>query len=538
MSMVEVKYGTFKLSPAPNIEYSTDIKRSEAGYMIGTVDKITLNGIIYHNSDKLNDVDVSSTPNSFTELIGKLNNIKSALEEDYKSLEINCDSTNIYRSDPNVTYVDSFKFSNSSDEVWVQIIDYSIEISVYNTGTVQNPIINYITENNYLVSNFVDTYTITTNDENFYEFNQNNVPSLGITHGMSFPSYTIVRTLSANGVETQNRSAIDNAKHFISGIKNSSNHTFDLMLENLSIYDRSTKIDQNPINGVFSINDTFMAYSGTLGWTDQYTITNTFDQNLKRTTEIVGEVKGFDLYNSSNNALYDTILNNTFSTQNDIQGYVNNKFSLASGGFFNHVSPNMLSKASGSWSNNISFYRGVTPPSGKYPINTGINPIPLSVSINYDIVNGSVRYNYTYDSRPVSAITEAISESVDISDNYSIRAYVFPEVFYRPPIAQDMGTYSSNSKRQVTYSATFPKPFIPGNTTDITNRVKNFVKKFDPSGLSPLSSPSNRGPRLFSWIVDNSENYDVLLGKYTYSVTWEYQKAFIPATPQPTSFNP
>lgn len=544
MANIRINYGNYTFQPVPNVQFSTEIKRSDAGYMIGTVDKIVLNGLLF-GSGEINNTGVTTSNNSFNNVLLKFSGLKNAVEKDYETFEIMCSgegaatASNIYKSDKNVTFVDNFEFTNSSNNTWLQIIDYSISLSVYQTGTLNKKLINYISDSGYLVSNFVDSYTINTNDENYYNFLNTHIPKFGSTVGLTLPSYTITRNVSANGIETKNTKALDNAKRFVSGLLNSNQHGFDKMLSGLFIYDRSTEINQDPINGTYGINDTFVAYSGSSGWIDTYTITNTFDSNLKRTVEIAGEVKGFDRYDSNNSFLYNKLLDNTFAnTSGSLQGYASTKWSSASGGFYTHVAPNILNKIRGSWTSNTGVYRNILPPSGKYHINSAINPIPLSVSINHNLPQGSISYNYTYNSRPLNYILEAISETLDIDDSYSLRTYVFPEVFNRLPIAQDMGTYS-NSQRSLSYSATFPRPFSPNTTQDITRKVKDFVNKFSPTVLTPLTSLPGRGPGFFAWVIANSENYDIITGKYSYNITWEYQKAYMPSPiNQPTRFTP
>lgn len=522
MSKISIKYGNYTFNPSPNIEYSTEIKRSDAGYMIGTVDKFTLNGVLFnHEGGVINDTGVTTASNSFNNLLTSLSGLKDALEKDYEELLIECSdgNTRVYKSDKNVTYVDSFDFTNSSDNLWLQLIDYSISISVYNTGTVVKSLIDYISDNGYLVSNFIDTYSINTNTEPYYAGTSNR---FGPILGESYPSYTVTRNISANGIHAKNRSALDNAKKFVSGLAISDKHGLNKILSGLFIYDRSTQINQDPINGTYGINDTFSAYSGTSGWTDTYTITTTFDQNLKKTVVIDGEVKGLLQYDNDNNFLYDRILDDTFSTTQTLQGYRSTKWNMASGGFYNYIHPNILNRATNSWYNNTGVFKGVSPPSGKYSMNSGINPMALSVSIQHDFAQGSISYSYTYDSRPLVAISGAISENLDIDDSFSLRSYVFPEVFFGSPIPQDMGTYSA-SKRSVAYTATFPKSLSVDSS--VVSEVKDFVKQFDPKKLTPLTS-TRGSPGFYSRVVNDQETYDLSTGKYSYNIAWEYEKAF------------
>lgn len=508
-----LKYGTYSFVPVPDISISTEIQRSEAGYGIGTIDKITLNGVLYASGSEINRISTTKNKSSINNLMTQLSGLQQAVQKDYKELLLQC-GTDIYRSAADRTVIDSFSFENSSDEQWLQIINYTINLSVYNTG-----FINYILDSGYLVSNFTNTYNISTNDDNA-TYNGSQFAPIGL----SFPSYTITREVSAQGIQTENISAIDNAMKCVSGLVANSNISFSKILSGLYIYDRSTEISKDPINGSYSIRDTFAAYSGTSGWTDTYTITSSIDNTLQRTVDIAGQVQGFAAY-PANTDLYTKIIDDTFTTTSDSsQGFGSNKWLAASGGFFSHVKPKMLNRALNAWINNTGLYKAVIE-SGKLPFNTGLNPLPISISVDHDISQGSISYNYSFNSRPLAMITGAINESIDMEDDYAIRAYVFPDIYFRLPLAQDKGTYT-NSKRSVTYTASFPRPFSPLSINSVLKtRINQVMSEFDPSGLA-LRSTNPRGPAFFSWIVESNENFDVLGGRYTKRISWEYQKAF------------
>jgi hypothetical protein len=506
-------YGTYSFIPVPDIAISTEIQRSDAGYGVGTVDKITLNGVLYASGSEINQSGTPKNKSSINNLMVQLSGLQAAVQQDYQQLLLRC-STDIYRSEKGKTVVDSFSFENSSDEQWLQVINYTINLSVYSTG-----FINYITDSGYLVSNFTNTYNISTNDDNAY-YNGSQFRPIGL----NFPSYTITREVSAQGIQTETVSALDNAMKCVSGLTNNSNIAFSNILSGLYIYDRSTEISKDPINGSYSIRDTFAAYSGSSGWTDTYTITSSIDNGLQRTVDIAGQVQGFASYPLST-SLYTKTIDDSFSTDTTWQGYGSTKWLAASGGFFTHVKPQILNRALSAWMNNTGLYKAIIE-SGKLPFNTGLNPLPVNISVDHDISQGSISYNYSFNSRPLAMITGALSESIDMEDDYAIRTYVFPDIYFRLPLAQDKGTYT-NSKRSITYNASFPRPFSPtGITAALKTRINQVINEFNPSGLA-LRSTNPRGPAFFSWVVESNENFDVLGGRYTKRITWEYQKAYI-----------
>lgn len=527
---MRLSYGDYTFSPTPTISFDTEINRSEAGYIVNTVDKITLKGVLFASGSQPN---LSNTPRNKSSIYNvglQLSGLNNAFSAGYQQLKLVCAATAnselVYASPASRTVVDSVSFENSTDDNWLQIVDYTINLSIYNTGCI-----NYITDSGYLVSDFVNTYSITTNEDKALYYGLSNNRSSFKTLGADFPSYVINREISAKGIETNTTSAYDNAVHFVSGLIASSSLDFARFLSNISIYDRSSEISKDPINGNFSIRDTFVGYSGVSGWTDSFDVNVTVDSALKRTVEIAGEVRGLLTYpatpNTSDGHLYDSIVGNAFATGTGLDGYGGNRWTVASGGFYNNVAATIFDRARGAWTSNTGIYFAVIS-SGKYAFNTGLNPIPLSVSIDHNFNEGSIRYSYTYDNRPLNIISGTITESIDIDDNYGLRTYSFPDLFFRLPLAQDHGTYS-NSKRSITYSATFlTRPLNP-NMVD-TNKINHLLEQFNPSGLTLRNSATNavtRGPRLFSWPVEQTESFDVMTGKYTKKITWEYQKGYL-----------
>lgn len=526
---MRLRYGNYTFMPTPIISFATETKRSEAGYIINTVDKISLKGVLFADGSTPNSSATPKNQSSIYNLGLQLSGLTSAFSSGYQQLKLECvppnnlgPSTIVYTSPASRTVIDNVSFENSTDNNWLQIIDYTIDLSVYHTGSI-----NYIADSGYLVSNFVNTYSISTSEDKAIYYNNSNRPKQFQTYGADFPSYTITREISAQGIETKTRSAYDNAVLCVSGLISSSPLDFDRFLAAMSIYDRSSEISKDPINGTFSIRDTFVGYSGSSGWTDSFDVNVTVDNSLKQTVEVVGEVKGMLRYpsapNTSDGHLYDSIVGNTFATGIGRDGYGGNQWAIASGGFYQNIAPNILNRARSAGIRNTGIYHAIIS-SGKYPFNTGLNPIPLSVSIDHNFNEGSIRYSYTYDSRPLNIISGAISESLDIDDSYALRTYSFPDLFFRLPIAQDHGTYN-NSKRSITYSATFLRPLNPNSVN--TSQINSLLEQFNPSGLALRAGNVSRGPRLFSWPVEQTESFDVMNGKYTKKITWEYQKGYI-----------
>lgn len=514
---INVTYGNFNfdtIGNAPTVVFDTEINRSSAGYIVGVTDKVKLNGVIFA-SGKLND---ASNWNNFTngawvELFDKVNQLKNNIQ-DYRSLIISCASNKIYESNSLSTIVESIKFNNQTDDNWLKIIDYEITLSVPNTGYQ-----NYIVDSGYYISDFQDNYSIQTSEDNSFYLSNSVSPGSRYPYSTKseyFPLYTVTRTVSANGIHTSSSGALDNAKFFVSGLVNN-NPKINNIISNLTLLDRSVTINNNSIDGEFSITDNFVAMSGNpgTGWIDTFTIDTEIDANLQRSVNIRGTVKGLNALIIDN--LYSGIFDNSFKNTNSGTQYIN-----ASGGFYHEIQPRMFTRAL------QVVYPSATLSSlpSTYSLNTGLNPIPVSIGIDHNIMEGTITYSYSYNSRPLSLISGAIIETLNMDDTFSTRMYHMQDIYYRMPLPQDIGSYTIPT-RSVTYEAVFPRPLSGVLPADVKAQIDSVIEQFNPNRLTPAIF-SQRGPGYLSWLTLNEETYDVIAGKYTKRSSWQYQKAFFP----------
>lgn len=516
---INVRYGSFSFSEIgnePTVSFDTEINRSSAGYIIGVIDKIKLNGVIYSTGSLNNNTNYANNNGAWNNLASGIRFLQTGIK-DYNQLVVRCGSNIIYSSDINTTIVEDVNLNNSTDDNWTQIIDYTISLSVPNTGYI-----NYIPDSGYYISNFEDNYSIQTEDNEHYYFSNStsNNNYFKSTQTQFLPKYNITRNISAEGLKTKNSSSLENAKRFVSGLLNS-NPRINSIINNLTILDRSINITSNAIDGKYSITDNFMAMSGanTSGWTDSFTVNNEVDSNLVRSVSIQGTVQGFN-----NVTGLPEIYNNLLTNTNIPSSLSGTKFINASGAFYNHVKNDIFTRALQA----VYPTGSLSSLSTNYSLNTGLNPIPLSVSIENNIIEGTVGYSYSYNSRPLSLVVGAISENINMEDTLSNRTYVMQDVYLRMPVAQDMGTRSLPT-RTVTYDATFPRPLSGVLPTAVKTAIIGVLENFNPNKLTPPSTTNNRiGPGYYSWIVADEESYDVIAGKYTKKYSWQYAKGYFP----------
>lgn len=527
---IAVSYGSFAFSGIGNdplVSFDTQINRSEAGYIIGTTDKIRLNGVIF-GTGRLNNSGNANDPlnsQAWTKLASGIRFLSTGLQ-DYSSLTIKCGPRDIYKSDPLSTIIESVNINNSTDDNWNQIVDYTINFSVANSGYS-----NYITDSGFYISDFNDNYSIQIAQDNHYYYSPVSTPSTphypNSIQTQRLPVYNITRDISAVGIHTSGGrgSALINAKKFVSGLLNS-NPQINNIVNNLTLLDRSIVLSASEIDGQYSIKDSFMAMSGlgASGWIDTFTINNEVNEQLLRTVSIQGTVKGFNNLIVSP-SMYNDILNLGSGNQHiNFTGLSGTKFQNASGGYYHHIKPNIFSRILST----IFPTGSLTGLANQYSLNTGLNPIPIAANIDHNILEGTIGYSYTYNSRPLCLVTGAITESLNFEDSFSTRTYNMQDVYYRMPLPQDIGTRSIPS-RTVTYEATFTKPLEGAAIPSLAkSQITGIIEQFNPNKLTPLTSSAKYGPGFFSWVTANEESYDIMNGKYSIKYAWQYQKAYFP----------
>jgi len=141
-----------------------------------------------------------------------------------------------------------------------------------------------------------------------------------------------------------------------------------------------------------------------------------------------------------------------------------------------------------------------------------VNVVPISKQYSYED-QGIINYNYTYDTRPLSLVSGALSETLTMSDSYQKK-----QVSHIPIIGgivlQNLGTYDLPS-RTVTYTARFLRGYvIPSN---IETMMENAIEQFDPKKIDTSTSS------FIDSIVDNEESsMDHISNTITMTKKWTY----------------
>jgi len=141
-----------------------------------------------------------------------------------------------------------------------------------------------------------------------------------------------------------------------------------------------------------------------------------------------------------------------------------------------------------------------------------INVVPISKQYSYE-PQGVINYNYTYDTRPLSLVSGALSETLTMSDSYQNKILKHIPVV-GGLVLQNLGTYDLPS-RTVTYTARFLRGYsIPSN---IETMMENAIKQFDPKKIDTSTSS------FIDSIVDNEDSStDHISNTITMTKKWTY----------------
>jgi hypothetical protein len=570
----DIKYGNFSFHnnnlSIPTISINSNLASTDAGAWIGNTLNISLNGkIIATGKAPLNDNtnftlenlnQNNLTTTAWNTLIEQIRIIQNAFSQDYQELKIQCNNADVWNLhshaiNPKSSRVNRIEFGNGSDANWTQVIDYTIDLEVDTTGAT-----NYIPQASqpFAVSSIENNYTITPITDNSYYMSNPTSIGAGFSNSFSgtyypyatgdmYPGYTITRRLGATGKSTKSsastkNTALQNAKAFVTGLL-FYDHSIYTILNNLTIYDRSTVIDASDIDGRYSITDTFIAYSGKPAqqFKETFNIQNSIDNNFVRTVTIQGTIQGLKTVPTNNKELYWNLIN---TNDEDLK----HKYLLPT---YNSDSLAAYRSASGFldlfMDQKIPYRRCVASifPSGgfisSYRLNVDgspndplfrfqnlsgwLNPIPINVNVDHKIPEASIDYTFTFDSRPLNLIPGAFNESLDTKDDFATRQHSMQAVFGRMPLMQDLGTYSLPS-RTVTYSANFiPQGSFTYLNSNIVNQISGIINEFNPNKINPASVPPALAGRYYyySWIRDQTQTFDPIKGSFTKSLTWNYE---------------
>lgn len=451
---------------------------------------VTIKGQTYQEYDA---AQVDSDGDQLQPLIGAYAFGGTLPDDNYSNLSLSLiveNGSEIFLFENESARWDSSETTNSTEVNHIQVLDYSMQFTIFEEDNVFHNIKNVSSINlSYSSSTASDSFAYGggTPTTNYPEPTYTDSTAATQRDSSEGPSYTLTRTISAVGIKTKDNSSTSHASTAVSRIKSldDANITNRLPLGSSRPFDLSTKTTTDYGQGSETLVETYVFYtkSANKKYRDNFSIDISSDNrsaDTYTTATVNGTILGLNT-KSFNSRSSDPFDNNRFT--NATHGW-----SQVAPLIFDRITANMAS----------------------------VNPIPLSKQVTYDDNKGTIDYSFTYDTRPISLVSGAITEDIIVSDQNTGRAVKLYPIAggdgYRTA-KQDLGTYTLPS-RTVTYTAQFPKGYSTGG---VQSMIDNVIDQFDPQELNPVG-----GSFMRSQVESDTSSSDAISNKITQTKKWVY----------------
>ena len=272
--------------------------------------------------------------------------------------------------------------------------------------------------------------------------------------------------------------------------------------------------------GTYSINETFILYSGISPVLENVTINHDVGENGSNTITVQGNIEG---------------LNTSGGFESSLNHY-NNAYSYWTG----VIDTGIPSQA-------YFYARGAL---------TGIqwlHPQHLSKSVASDFSAGTISYNYSFDDRPPNIVPGSISESIQVNDTYPGEIFsVTPVIGRSQPVLQYLNS-RSEYKRSLSINVTMGPNYGSGSGnsvdeddidsngvlyTGIRNSLQKMYLNHKPSvslaektalneifqAMNPVNDPNFTVANGKCFHSAPTESWDARTRNYTYNVEWTYER--------------
>lgn len=467
-------YDNKKIIPAPAVEISREFNKNPQGEIVGTLFKINLTGklVAFAGSPQSDGTFWTTSGSPANETIPSDERLKSLLKKqealrnlfsvEGKTFEIQpLDGSASTKCNPRIGPL-VFTGADPSSVSWYDTVDYTLELE---TDCLFGPL---LPSGEFGCATHVSEIS----EDWSIEFGQNdevfnlthNISAVGKRHYDEAGSLAQEPWKNARDV-VHPLMGIDQDRITASGVLNLDN--------TYSGFNHRRSENVGVSEGRYSVTETWVVASGNV--IDDYTV-NTVVDNQEGTTQITvdGTITGLDTRDSD--------FNITQSKYNAARQY------------FDGIEPTLLSRAQ-----DLS---GETPTSA-----------PVRKTIGRNILQGTISYSYEYDNNPDPCTSGAISESIEIIENYAGDVFASIPVLGRAagPVLQDINTVTQTS-RQLSIELVMPK-------TDTCSVSVGIAAKPDVSSIVSGAKPV--ATQVFK--ESDQEGWNWRTGRYTRNITWVYQ---------------
>ena len=392
-------YGDHIFDPRPLFNYTKTVIKTPANTGLGEKYSVTLNGYI------LPDVNLDDYKGGLTKVMDDTNTLRDAFSQDFKLLLLQCDSDNpIISGYPKVINVDVAPASDN----YVRRSDYTITLELANLNGKRSRSVGLDCEGT-TVGDLSSKGLISLTDEFSIEFSDERIGTSDASlFAETFPSvFAIQRQMSAQG---DSLACIDSEGGYVEPWQRASGYIYDnigiqpamtslkglMCVNGLSLANNFRTITVNRPDGIVSSSESWVAYSGTAPAIEELEISiergidNPFT-NVTVNGTIVGLTPAITYDEKCDKGPEGTPkFNGAFTKWGEISG--STSYARANKTFSNHPTHGPFLKGS-------------------------LNTVPLTETVGYSPIGGTISYSYTYDDRPSLVCENAISESITYTVN-------------------------------------------------------------------------------------------------------------------------
>ena len=456
---ITFKYGDYQFDPRPLFTTNKEIIKTPSNNTLATKYSLTLEGTILPTG-----IDpVEGNIPGLTTVLSGTNVLRDAFSQDFKLLLLQCGSDSpLISGYPKVTSVD---VANSNDN-YIRRADYTINLELSSlTGSVSEPggincAGSLVGGTNLSASGLIsltDEFTIEFVDErvggdisNFDNtLTADQLSHYGFGGGFqSMPSvFSLQRTLSAQGDTLAGTGCeIDGvgeyiepwerAKNYVSanlGLNSSMTGLVGLMglsgTPALNVVNNFRNVSVNKTEGTVNATETWIAATGDYLGTEDFEVTvERAIDNPFTTVSVNATIQGYASIN------YEGGVPSTTGTK------FSNALAMWSGAGSN-VSGSILPRV-------VGVYHGLPSWKGNPSDQRFINIEPLSESIGYNPIGGTVTYSNSYNDRPPHCAPNALTETISFSFNEPNDVFASLTILGRSagPLLQEIGTVGPRTR--------------------------------------------------------------------------------------------
>ena len=470
-----IKYDGNKIIPAPLVSFNRDFNQLGNGQVIGQTYTVTVNGtmIPYMGSPTSSGTFHTIAGYPPNEIIFSADRLQACLNKQKALLQLfnasgmgkkfeilNDDSaTPVYFFPRNISV-------NIPEGQWHDDFQYTITMQV---------------DNIYPSPDGVITDNIESASESWSIEPQDQIERVGrpftyrVTHNISAKGKPVFVSgiVSEAWVEAKDWARARAGINYLmigSGINN---------VSNMSGYNHTVSETIDVVDGGYTLGESWIFSSGNV--LEDYNVNSIYSLDGITRVTVDGNIIGLELRDKQNI---------TTSRWNNCSGY------------YNSIQNDILNRA--------QTYAGVT-----------LNPIALTQNIGRNIGQGTLSYNYEYDTRPTNFISGALSETVNVTYGLKSRKFATIPVIGRAagPVLQGLGTSEAQTKSLSVEFVLGPR-FSGFNDEAIRSSFRFPIELI--SGLVNALDPYSAGA-YSSFYDPPQETFDPFSGRGSYTINWTFE---------------